>query len=340
MASGGHAGIAAGAVCIAVGALSLSCVLCCYRRFIPFMVMVVQTVSQVIVQNPMMVCVSLFGSISSCLWVAMCIVASVGAGVHYHGQVEGRSKDTSYVVYFAVCLVFLWGTQVFYNLCHVTYCGVFGRWYHGYDDGAPLRKSFSVACTTSFGSICLGSFLIAAVRALEATIRAARRDAQQDGNAVCCVVLLLLECVVSCLGDILAYFSEWAYVQCAVRGVNFIQAARITYTMMTCANAYFILQDLLIDSVVNLGALLCGLVGAGFGALTGWGLTGLAPPIAAGAAVGFVCGLAAGGSTACILSSGTKTILVLWAEDPQPLMRTRPQIHEEFEYRIRSKLTE
>merc|ERR1719188_1257394 len=107
---------------------------------------------------------------------------------------------------------------------------------------------------------------------------------------VCCVLLVLLECVVSCLGDILEYFSEWSYVQCAVRGVSFIEAARITYSMITCANLYFVIQDLLINSVVSLCAILCAAAGGG-------------PCTIAGAVVGLISGLLFGGATAGILTS-------------------------------------
>lgn len=271
------------------------------------------------------------------MWSCICGLAFVGAALKYQDQLDEAGRGAQYGVYFAAVLVFYWGGQATHSVCHVTYCGVFGRWYFKADEGSALRKSFGAALTTSFGSICFGSFLIAAVRALAATIRLARRDAQQDGNAVCCVILVLLECVVSCLGDILDYFSEWAYVQCAVRGVSFTQAARITYSMMTCANLFYVVQDLLIDSVVNLGALLCMLVGAAAGAGTGTAL-GATPCVVAGAVIGGWSGLLAGGAAAGILSSGAKTILVLWAENPEPLQRMQPRIHEECEARILAKL--
>lgn len=56
--------------------------------------------------------------------------------------------------------------------------------------------------------------------------------------------------------------------------------------------------------------------------------------------IGLFAGLIAGGTSMGILSSGTKTILALWAEDPEPLRRARPDMHSEFEQRILGKLTE
>jgi len=328
-----------GLIFVAVGVLCLMCVFCCYRHLIPFMIKVVQTVASVMRENPMMLAVSVLGSVIGLAWSVACGLAFAGAYIAYQGSIQESSRGEQYGLYFVAVLIFIWGAQVAYNVCHVTYCGVFGRWYYGVTQGAALRKSLAVALTTSFGSICFGSFLIALIRALEAVIRQARRDAQQDGNAVCCVILLLLECVVSCIGDILEYFSEWAYVQCAVRGASFIQAARITYSMMTCANVYFVVQDLLINSVVNLGALFSGAVGCAAGAGAGLALDGKQAAVGGGI-IGLWAGLIAGGSAVGVLSSGTKTILALWAENPEPLQRRRPEIHAEFESRILGRLCE
>merc|ERR1712232_1262911 len=262
----------------------------------------------------------------------MCGIVFFGAYQEYGKDLQNDSSYVQYAVIFVGALVYVWGAQVAYALCHVTYCGVFGRWY--FDKTGGVTQSLRVALTTSFGSICFGSFLIAAIRAMEAVVRQARYQAQEEGSTLSCILLLVLECVVQCIGDILEYFSEWAYVQCAVRGVKFTDAARITYSMMTCANIKYILKDLLLDSVVLLGTILCGLVGAAVGAGVAFATGDDAMSITAGAVIGLWAGCLAGGSAAGIISSGTKTILALWAEDPEPLRLTHPETHYEFEARI------
>lgn len=329
-----------GLVLFLVGALSLTCVFCCYRPFIPFMIQLVKTVASVMSAHPMMVFVSCFGSVVGLAWSLVCGLAFTGAYLHYQNDLANASKGEQYVLYFAAVMIFIWGAQVASNICHVTYCGVFGRWYHQAEESSALRRSLTVALTTSFGSICFGSLLVAAVRAMEMVIRQARLDAQEDGNTCCCVILLVLQCAVACIGDILEYFSEWAYVQCAVRDVSFIDAARITYSFMTCSNLELILQDLLVNSVVSLGALLCGAVGCAAGAGAGFAIGAGAGHVIAGAVIGLWAGLVSGSAAAAIISSGTKSILVLWAEDPEPLLRNFPEIHEEFESRILTKLAQ
>lgn len=327
-----------GLIWILLGMLCLSCVFFCYRPLIPFMIKIVEVVSTVIRSHPCVVAVSLIGAVAGIVWTAICAVTFTGAYLEFKNEVENASSTVQYVLYFFAVLIFMVGGQVAYYVCHVTYCGVFGRWYYGVDrEGGVLARSLSVALTTSFGSICCGSFLIAAVRALEAVLRKGRSDAQESGNVVCCVILCLLECVVSCIGDLLEYFSEWAYVQVAVRGTSFVDSARITYSMMTCANLLYVVQDLLVNAVVNLGALLCGLVGGGAGAGVGFAASGADAALSGGVA-GLLAGLLAGGAAAGIISSGTKAILVLWAENPAPLEASHPDVHREFESRIYGKL--
>jgi len=334
LASGlGGATVIMGLILIALGMLSLFCVFFCWRHLIPFMIVLVRTVATVISQNPLMLAVSLLGSAAGIAWSLVVGFAIVGAYLENRDLYHDSHQSVQYGMYFVCVLLMVWGGLTAYNFCHVTYCGVFGRWYCNKMGSNPLTASFKVAATTSFGSICLGSFIIAAIKALEAMVRQMRQDMQSEGNIVGCVLMAILECLISCIGDIMEYFSEWAYVQVACRGVSFCTAVRITYSMCSCANLTYIIKDLLLDSVVNLGSLLC----AGTGALSG-GIVGYAAgstvKLLAGAIVGFLTGMIAGGSCVGIFASGVKTMLALWAEDPSHLQRSHPDIHAELEAKI------
>lgn len=56
--------------------------------------------------------------------------------------------------------------------------------------------------TTSFGSICMGSLLVAIVEALESMVRNEREES--DGLLLC-----LLQCLLACLRDVIEYFNTW-----------------------------------------------------------------------------------------------------------------------------------
>ena len=56
--------------------------------------------------------------------------------------------------------------------------------------------------TTSFGSICFGSFLVAILQALRAIAQSARENG--DAQILACIA----ECILGCLASILEYFNK------------------------------------------------------------------------------------------------------------------------------------
>merc|ERR1719296_400864 len=129
------------------------------------------------------------------------------------------------------------------------------------------------------------------------------------------------------------YFNDWAFVQCAVRGVGFCPAVKVTMAFFAAANLPCILSDLLLDSLTTCGGLLAGMAGAASGTLAGFLLHGKSAALW-GAGLGFPLGFLAGIAALGVLSSGVKTLLTCWAEDPQTLADRKPDIHQEFQQRL------
>jgi hypothetical protein len=67
---------------------------------------------------------------------------------------------------------------------------------------SAVNSSFIRTMTTSFGSICFGSFLVAVIQAL----RALANSAQQNGDAQ--IFACIAECILSCLASLLEYFNK------------------------------------------------------------------------------------------------------------------------------------
>lgn len=65
-----------------------------------------------------------------------------------------------------------------------------------------VRDSYVRSMTTSFGSICFGSLLVAIVEALESIVKNQRE--QSDGLLLC-----LAQCLLACLRDAIEYFNTW-----------------------------------------------------------------------------------------------------------------------------------
>jgi len=131
----------------------------------------------------------------------------------------GATQKIGDIPYFFMMIVYFWGGYVAFNTCHVAFAGVFGRWYFGKENGSTVSSSIKTAVTTAFGSICLGSLIIAVIRALEELMKKMQRDAEESGNTVVQLLACVLQCIINCIGDILEWISTYVFVQVAIRGL-------------------------------------------------------------------------------------------------------------------------
>ena len=133
--------------------------------------------------------------------------------VYVTSECDGQGnceKETNGALVFALLLSYYWTCQVMKNVIHVTVAGTVGTWWFVPSEGSSccshaVRDSFLRSVTTSFGSICLGSLIVAFVEALQAVVRNQR--AGGDGGGI---VLCIAEFLLSCLKDILEVSSVYA----------------------------------------------------------------------------------------------------------------------------------
>ena len=116
--------------------------------------------------------------------------------------------------------------QVFQNTIHVTIAGVVSTWWFAPQDAnsfcsLAIKDSFVRATTTSFGSICFGSLLVAIVETLKALVENVRQDSERDGCEA--FLLCIVDCLLGCLEDMLEYFNKFAYIYVGmVRPITFM----------------------------------------------------------------------------------------------------------------------
>lgn len=72
----------------------------------------------------------------------------------------------------------------------------------------PTLGAAKRASTTSFGSICFGSLLIAIIQTLNLLVNQARYEAQREGSMFQVFVLCCLQCILQIFGDLLEYFNR------------------------------------------------------------------------------------------------------------------------------------
>merc|ERR1719362_1939406 len=318
--------------------LAIVCICCCWQSLVPFTVEVLHAVACVMAQSSGLVVVGAMGALSVIAWTLLVSISAMG--VYQQVQSKDIEDRQSNALYFVLVLLMSWGGMVSVNACHVTYCGIFGRWYHGKEPS--LGKSLGVAFGSSFGSVCLGSLIIATVRAADALLSKLRRDArEQNQNPAVLCLLCLLQCLVRCVEDVAEALSYFSYVQVAVRGFAFVPAVRATFALCTWKNIPALIACNLVNSVAALGSLFCGGM-ASFAALAvafayfpaGADEADTAFVAALSQGVGLLTGVAVAGNVLQALRSGFATLCVGFAEDEGKLMAFDQNLYASFQQRI------
>jgi len=203
---------------------------------------------------------------------------------------------------------------VIVNVVHATVAGSIATWYFnpaGSTPPNPTLASFKRSMTTSFGSICLGSLIVAFVRTLRFMVEGGRKS---EVNFIRCMAV----CILSCLDAILVYFNTYAFAEMAIYGKSYMESGKNAWELMKTRGIDMIVNDNLISGVVFFGSLLNGLMCSGFAALltrfvlleSAWGLWAL---------IAFFVGTTMAMCAMEAVLSGTVTIFVCIAEDPAAL---------------------
>jgi hypothetical protein len=130
-----------------------SCVaLALMRRWVPFATAMLRTSSEIVAEYPRLMLVAFGAMLVQLLWLAIWSLAMIAA-----------VSDGSLPSALAMCLSLFWTTQVIKNVVHMTAAGVAAAWYHQALEPHAVRHSLKRALTTSFGSVCFGSLVVASL---------------------------------------------------------------------------------------------------------------------------------------------------------------------------------
>lgn len=106
------------------------------------------------------------------------------------------SAEANYGYLFLLFLSYFFTHQVIQNTTHVTVAGTVGAWWfspeHSGCCSSGMIGSLIRSLTTSFGSICFGSLLVAIIQALRALADSARNN---DNQILVCIAMCILGCL-------------------------------------------------------------------------------------------------------------------------------------------------
>ena len=121
-------------------------------------------------------------------WSILWSIAFVGVYDQVIATVNGEST-INYGYYFLLFLSFFFTHQVIQNCTHVTVSGTVGSWWfspeHSGCCSGGVMGSVIRTLTTSFGSVCFGSLLVAILQATKAVAQAARGE--DGGSFLLCI---------------------------------------------------------------------------------------------------------------------------------------------------------
>jgi len=229
---------------------------------------------------------------------------------------------------FGLLLSFYFTAEVIKNVVHVTVAGVAGTWWFSPDEAnsccsSAITSSLCRASTTSFGSICFGSLLVAIIQALKQMAHQARQT--DSGIAVC-----IAECILDCLQSIIEYFNKWAFVYVGLYGYGYCEAGKNVMTLFKNKGWDVIIADDLIGGVLVLVSIVVGGLTGGIAVFiesqNDWfdNFEEVATWIAfiIGAVIGLVvCFILMG-----TVSSSVNSVIVLFAEAPSEFQENHPEL--------------
>jgi hypothetical protein len=293
-----------------------------WRSRIPFATEMLKAVSALVQDYPGTVNVAFLSLLLHFAWIVFW-----SFGIFFSQQ---YSPALAYILSLYLLFSFYWVSQVIKNVVHVTGAGVFASWYflHG-TVGVPPNPtlgSLKRATTTSFGSICFGSLIVAALQTLQAVCRSIRHDSD---NFAVVILAFIAECIVGCIEQLLQYFNQYAFAQVAIYGKSYCRAAKDTWNMIHSHGIQAIINDNIIGSVLSLACLASAVVTGIVGGVMIYILEDdyYIPVGIISGLIGFVLVM----QVLEVVESAVTTIFVCFAEQPEALQRNCPALYDKFQ---------
>lgn len=293
----------------------------CVRSKIPLAEACLKISSECIQANPSVVTVSIAFAFLSIIWILVWEFAAAG---YYVNATDGLTQEISgggYAGLILLVLCFYWSAEVFKNIGHVTTAGTCATWWFWPQADGKVRGALCRALTTSLGSICLGSLIVAILK----TLRYIVRQLMEDRNMAALYCILL--CILDCITGLMQYFNKYAYTYVAIYGDGFMAAGKKTWDLFKSAGFDAIINDDLSGLALGLGiffgVILSGFVGLALAYLFEDCKTNATCILVTVILCMFCSFFLVNISMACVASCVTTTF-VLWAEDPAAINAARP----------------
>ncbi|KAF4322518.1 hypothetical protein JM18_002453 [Phytophthora kernoviae] len=304
------------------------------RRSIAFAASNLAAASRILRVFPGVISSAYMALLAQAAWVVVWSVAVVGVLAKAVGNLHDSSSFGN-TCFFFMLLSFYWFVHVAKNVVHCITAGAVGEWWFGANDVNTIQRAQTRALTTSLGSICIGSLVVAFLNTLHTILLSTpRRKAKGSANA-------FLAFLVKLVLRNMQYFNKYAFCQVALYGKDFRLAGTDTMHLFRDRGWSALLNDSLISNVLAVGCLVVGTTSGVIGSAWLYLTLRCTPDelsahpeecqtfnvvvltFAACASIGYaMCAI-----VSSILDSMVATIFVCFAEDPAALQRSHPDEH-------------
>ncbi|KAK5654922.1 hypothetical protein OQA88_6678 [Cercophora sp. LCS_1] len=309
---------------------------------IPFSVLMLQTAIDVAKRHGHVYVVSAIGGFLATVFAAWYSVTLVAVYVKYEPSSNnpacrqgaggcGSGKVIGLIVF--ITFASYWISEWLKNTIHTTIAGVYGSWYFQ-SKSYPTkvtRGALRRALTYSFGSISLGSLVVAIINFLRQLCSIARSSAAAEGDIFQTIIWCIVGCLIGILDWAVQFLNRYAFAHIALYGKAYIPAAKDTWTMIKDRGIDALVNECLIGPVLGMGATFvgyaCALLAYVYMVWTNpaYNSSGGYTPVVV--AFAFLIGLQICNIFTVPLSSGIDTIFVASAWDPEVMIRDHPDLY-------------
>jgi hypothetical protein len=235
--------------------------------------------------------------------------------------------------YFWLLLSLFWTSAVISNVVHCTTSAAVAKWWVvGYPSALSVQEGFERSTTTSLGSICFASLLVALVRTTRSVLHFANKQlssVQSSGiiRSMQRCFVRVIAFLLSVLDRLVVYFNRYALCFVAVYRYDFLQASAAASALFQQRGYSMLLNDDIIDVVLNIGHFIIGTismcVGYVYGRVSGVGHAYTVLLTVFGFAVGYLISIVA----LSTISSAVATVYVSYVGNPLALQVSLDSLH-------------
>ncbi len=210
---------------------------------IPFSTVMLRTAVDVAMHRGHVFLVSFVGGLVAAAFGVWYAITLVAVYVKYEpsnsnpacraGGAGGDQCSSAKVIGLLVFITFTayWISEWIKNTMHTTVAGVYGSWYFSSRNFPrdATRASLRRALTYSFGSVSLGSLVVAIISFLRQICSVAQQSAAADGNIIASILFCFMGCLISMLEWAVQFVNRYAFSHIALYGKAYFPAAKDTW---------------------------------------------------------------------------------------------------------------